>query len=116
MRYPKEKKEAVLRRRCFRQIVRRSVKLSRKKGSAKRLCTTNEQHRHSALKLATPEERHRGEDKAILAARKALYEQAKQRHPERWSGNIRNWEPVGEVWLNPNNGETPQAEIRDLAA
>ncbi|WP_419650159.1 hypothetical protein, partial [Thiolapillus sp.] len=26
---------------------------------------------------------------------------AKQRNPERWSRGTRNWEPVGEVWLNP---------------
>ena len=55
-------------------------------------------------------------DKVILAARQTVYERAKQRHPERWSGDIRNWEPVGEVWLNPNNREDPKPEIRDLAA
>lgn len=30
-----------------------------------------------------------------------VYELAKKRHPERWSGNIRNWDVTGEVWLNP---------------
>jgi len=76
----------------------------------------NEEHHHSALKFVTPGQRHRGEDKVILAARQTVYERAKQRHPERWSGDIRNWEPVGEVWLNPNNREDPKPEIRDLAA
>lgn len=63
----------------------------------------NHQHRHSALKFVTPCERHQGLDEAILAHRKAVYEEAKQRHPERWSGETRNWEQVGTVWLNPDN-------------
>ena len=43
----------------------------------------------------------RVEDAANLTARKRLYEAAKQAHPERWSGDTRNWTPVTEVWLNP---------------
>jgi len=62
----------------------------------------NGTHRHSALKFVTPNERHEGRDTAILARRKAVYEAARQRHPERWNGATRNWKPVGEVWLNPN--------------
>jgi putative transposase len=49
----------------------------------------------------TPEQRHRGEDRAILARRHALNEAARDRHPERWSGNTRNWTPIGVVTLNP---------------
>ena len=30
-----------------------------------------------------------------------IYETARQRHPERWSGNTRRWESVKEVRLNP---------------
>ncbi len=45
--------------------------------------------------------RYRGEDEVILEARKAVYERAKERNPRRWSGDIRNWNPVTEVWLNP---------------
>jgi len=73
----------------------------------------NEQHRHSGIQFVTPAERHRGEDQAILAKRNDLYEAAKQRNPQRWSGNTRNWEPVTVVWLNPEN---PDAEIRESAA
>ncbi len=61
----------------------------------------NGTHRHSALKFVTPNERHEGRDTAILARRKAVYEAARKRHPARWSGATRNWEPLGEVWLNP---------------
>ena len=66
----------------------------------------NSSHRHSALKFVTPNERHEGRDKAILARREAVYEAARNRHPERWSGATRNWTPVGEVWLNPERSGT----------
>lgn len=61
----------------------------------------NEVHRHSALKFVTPAQRHRGEDGAILERRHALYEAAKARRPERWSGSSRNWEAEKIVYLNP---------------
>jgi putative transposase len=41
------------------------------------------------------------EDTAILAARHALYVQARERNPARWSRDTRNWSPVGAVTLNP---------------
>ena len=61
----------------------------------------NVEHRHSSIRYVTPEQRHAGEDTAILAARHALYLQARERHPARWSRDIRNWSPVGAVTLNP---------------
>ena len=61
----------------------------------------NHDHQHSAIRFVTPCQRHDGQDNDILAARRRVYEEAKACHPERWSGNIRNWEPVAEVWLNP---------------
>jgi len=64
----------------------------------------NTKHRHSGILFVTPEERHRGQDREILAKRKSVYTIAQIEHPERWSGNTRNWEPAGAVWLNP---ETP---------
>lgn len=30
-----------------------------------------------------------------------MYEQAKNKKPERWSDDIRNWEPIAEVYLKP---------------
>lgn len=62
----------------------------------------NHEHRHSALKFVTPHQRHNGLDRMILERRSALYEQAKRRRPQRWSGATRNWAPVGCVWLNPD--------------
>ncbi|KAA8976807.1 transposase [Halospina sp. K52047b] len=61
----------------------------------------NHEHRHSAVRYVTPQQRHEGQEVAILEQRARLYEQAKARNPERWSQNTRNWEPVGAVWLNP---------------
>lgn len=63
----------------------------------------NNEHRHSSIRFVTPNERHQGLDKQILAQRKQVYEAAKQQHPERWAGETRNWSPIEEVWLNPEN-------------
>jgi putative transposase len=71
----------------------------------------NTVHCHSGIQFVTPEQRHTGQDKAILDARKAVYEQARAKHPERWSGGIRDWSQTGTVWLNP---ERPQ-EIENAA-
>lgn len=68
----------------------------------------NDSHRHSALKFVTPNERHRGDDHAILAQRTRLYEQASSRHPERWSGATRNWQRVDTVHLNPGKPITQE--------
>jgi putative transposase len=65
----------------------------------------NAEHRHSALRYVTPDERHAGLDNAILAARHDLYQFAKSRAPTRWSGQTRNWAPVGPVTLNPRNSD-----------
>jgi putative transposase len=61
----------------------------------------NGEHRHSAIRYVTPNQRHHGEEHGLLKRRDAVYNAAKQRNPERWSGNTRNWTPVTEVWLNP---------------
>ena len=61
----------------------------------------NNEHRHSAIRYVTPNQRHRGADKELLKQRDAVYEAARERNPERWSGKTRNWNPVTEVWLNP---------------
>ena len=61
----------------------------------------NHEHRHSSINFVTPAQRHAGLDKGILEQRKRVYEMAKARHPERWSGQTRNWEPISTVYLNP---------------
>ena len=61
----------------------------------------NYEHKHSGINFVSPVERHEGKDKAILKNRKKIYEEAKKRHPERWTKNIRDWSIEKEVWLNP---------------
>lgn len=65
----------------------------------------NTVYRHSGIQYVTPEQRHTGQDHAILTARKQVYEQARQRHPERWSGTTRDWSHTGTVWLNPDKSD-----------
>lgn len=62
----------------------------------------NNKHRHSGIRFVTPAQRHRGEDTAILANRDCVYKEARRRRPDRWSGNTRDWTPVGAVYLNPD--------------
>ena len=69
----------------------------------------NNEHCHSRINFVTPAQRHRGEDKAILANRSNVYELAKAKNPERWSGKIRNWQPAGDVTLNPEKVEQKEA-------
>jgi len=61
----------------------------------------NHEHRHSAIRYVTPDQRHRGLDGALLKHRESVYERAQQCNPKRWSGHTRNWDPVTSVWLNP---------------
>jgi hypothetical protein len=51
----------------------------------------NHQHKHSGLKFVTPAQRHDDQADAILRRREQVYETARQRCPERWSGATRNW-------------------------
>jgi transposase InsO family protein len=62
----------------------------------------NAEHRHSGIRFVTPAERHDGREHAILANRSRVYERARRRHPNRWSGGTRNWSPAPAVFLNPN--------------
>jgi len=61
----------------------------------------NTEHQHSAIRFVTPEQRHQGQDVAILKRRHAIYAQARQRRPERWTRHTRDWSPVETVVLNP---------------
>jgi putative transposase len=66
----------------------------------------NTEHLHSAIGFVTPEDRHAGRDKAVLAARQQIYAAARKRNPERWSRNVRAWEHVEVVKLNPERERT----------
>lgn len=70
----------------------------------------NTEHRHSAIRFVTPEQRHCSTDTALLAMRRTVYEAARARHPNRWSGAIRNWTRIDVVHLNPERKEAPSAQ------
>ena len=59
----------------------------------------NKEHLHSSIHFVTPEDRHNGRDIKILANRHHVYQEAKSKNPERWSGKTRNWNPTTEVVL-----------------
>lgn len=61
----------------------------------------NHEHKHSGLNFLSPIERHTGLDKEIFEKRIAVYEVAKNKHPERWTKEIRNWSLEDKVFLNP---------------
>lgn len=69
----------------------------------------NGEHRHSAIRYVTPDERHCGREHEILARRHQLYQRARRYNPERWTCTTRNWAPIGPVVLNPQGAATPVA-------
>ena len=74
----------------------------------------NHEHRHSAVRFVTPEQRHAGQDVELLAKRVQVYEAAKVKNPQRWSGSTRNWEPVRAVHLNPDQQTKPKKEENQI--
>ena len=65
----------------------------------------NNEHKHSGLNFISPIERHKGLDKEIFNKRIEVYEAAKNKHPERWTKDIRNWSLEDKVFLNPERKE-----------
>jgi transposase InsO family protein len=61
----------------------------------------NHDHKHSGIRYVSPAQRHAGMDGGILAARHEVYQRARERNPQRWSGATRNWTPEQVVTLNP---------------
>jgi transposase InsO family protein len=74
----------------------------------------NHEHRHSGIRYVTPAQRHAGQDGRMLAARHAVYQDARQRNPHRWSGQTRNWTPIGVVTLNPEHDAVVRAATSEI--
>jgi putative transposase len=74
----------------------------------------NNVHLHSGIKFVTPNDRHNRNDKKILEKRTRIYLQAKEKNPNRWSKDIRNWSVVVEVKLNPLRSK--EKEDKKMAA
>jgi putative transposase len=75
----------------------------------------NTEHLHSGINFVTPADRHTGREDAIFTRRKQVYEDARRRHPERWSGDTRRWESVKEVRLNPEKKKDARREEQRAA-
>lgn len=59
-------------------------------------------HLHGEIRFVTPETRHRQADGELLDRRKQVYERARERRPDRWSGSVRDWSRIDRVVLNPH--------------
>jgi transposase InsO family protein len=62
----------------------------------------NYEHLHSAIGFVTPHDRHTGADVNLLTKRRAVYAKAHERHPERWTRNVRRWQRPRVVKLQPD--------------
>ena len=56
---------------------------------------------HSGIGYVAPSERHDGTDVTLLAARRAVYDRARCKHPARWAREPRAWKRPLVVTLNP---------------
>ncbi len=74
----------------------------------------NHEHRHSAICFVTPVQRHEGLDEQLLTNRKAVYEAAYAKNPQRWSGSTRNWQRVEAAHLNPDKVKEGDAKDIDI--
>jgi len=72
----------------------------------------NAEHRHSGIRFVTPDERHDGREDAVLANRVRVYERARRRHPNRWSGGTRDWSAAPAVFLNSKRNQDKVASKR----
>jgi len=71
----------------------------------------NNSHLHSSIQFVTPADRHAGRDVEILARRQAVYEAARAKRPDRWSGSTRDWTPAAEVVLSPGSSASTEARM-----
>ena len=76
----------------------------------------NEEHRHSAIRFVTPNERHAQLDEKLLQARAEVYELARRQNPLRWSGQTRDWGFIDTVTLNPDTPQHKEPEAAKQAA
>ncbi len=76
----------------------------------------NTEHLHSEIRFVTPDDRHYGQETAILNHRKEVYAHARQKNPNRWTSQTRNWEPITIVRLNPEQKRPSEEDLCAEAA
>lgn len=74
----------------------------------------NNIHLHSGINFITPYQRHNGLDNEVMQNRIKVYTEAKNKNPERWSKNIRNWSLPSYVALNPIKENEFQTTANDV--
>lgn len=62
----------------------------------------NTEHRHSGIGFATPQQMRSGEYKILFEKRNKIIQEAYAKHPCRWSGPPKEWDPIHTVYLNPS--------------
>jgi putative transposase len=72
----------------------------------------NTEHRHSQIGYVTPQQRHDGSADLIFSLRNQTYVLAKERHPERFCGRLKQWSAPQEVYLNP----TPETKNKAISS
>lgn len=75
----------------------------------------NNEHLHSGIKFVTPNSRHAGDDVIILEKRNAVYQEAKEKNPLRWSKETRDWKRILVVKLNCLKEETESVTTAAVA-
>mgnify|MGYP001179574928 FL=1 len=75
----------------------------------------NHEHLHSGIRYVSPANRHDGHDEQILQRRHALYLEARERNPRRWTRGTRNWSRVAVVTLNPERKDVVAATATAMA-
>ena len=75
----------------------------------------NHHHLHSGIRFVAPADRHEGKDVEILKKRHEVYRLAQKKHPERWSGNTRDWNPIARVALNKAKCKQKEVDSRKFA-
>jgi len=83
---------------------------------AKFVAWYNHEHLHSGIGFVAPADRHDGRAGEVLARRREVYETARRRTPERWSGATRNWSAPAHVVLNPTKETRIKMSDHVLAA
>ena len=74
----------------------------------------NHDHRHSGIRYVSPAQRHAGDDRNVLQARHALYQQARAQNPQRSARHTRNWNPITVVTLNPERDAVIRATTENV--
>ena len=73
----------------------------------------NYKHLHSGINFITPYQRHYDLGENIMKKRIETYEKAREKHPERWANDIRDWSLPDYVALNPIDEEEFNKYILD---